>query len=74
MKAVDFVPIAAPPSAQQYGRQARFADEGERRNRYHLPVSLESTSPIGYRTRVSLTETETQTALSLLSMPHNLWF
>lgn len=68
MKPVEFVPIEPPPEAQRYGRAARFADEGERRNRYHLPSRLESSSPVGFRTRVSLSADETKQALQLLSL------
>lgn len=68
MKPVQLVTIQPPPKDQQYGRDARFADDGERRNRYHLPSKLTSTSPIGYRTRLSLTPEQTQEALGLLSM------
>ncbi|MFT6162557.1 MAG: hypothetical protein ACJA00_005160, partial [Myxococcota bacterium] len=68
MKPVQLVPIQSPPKDQQYGRNARFADDGERRNRYHLPSKLSSSSPVGYRTRISLSTTETEEALGLLSM------
>ncbi len=68
MKPVQLVTIQPPPKDQQYGRDARFADDGERRNRYHLPSKLTSSSPVGYRTRISLSAAQTQEALGLLSM------
>jgi len=44
------------------------AAEGERRTRYSLPTGLESASPVGYRTRQSLTRDEATVALGLLSL------
>lgn len=67
-KPLDMVPIPAPPAAQRVCRGARFAEEGERRTRYHLPEELQSASPVGYRTRPSLTPAEAREALSLLSL------
>lgn len=69
LKPVQFVPIAAPPEAQRASRGAMPAAEGEKRNRYHLPRKLESGSPVGFRTRVSLSRGEAQAALDLLSLP-----
>lgn len=68
-KAVDFVPIPPPPEAQRACRGAGFAPEGRKRTRYDLPESLESSSPIGYRTRISLSVEEARAALGLLSLP-----
>lgn len=67
-KAITLVPIPLPPPEQRRSRAARFAAEGEHRNRYHLPNSLDSTSPVGYRTRVSLTMEEANLAARLLSL------
>ena len=67
-KTVEVIPIPPPPKAQRVGRSARFAQEGERRDRYTLPTSLESNSPIGYRTRVSMTRGQAKQALSLLDL------
>ena len=67
-KAVEVAPIPPPPPDQRRAREARFADEGEKRNRYHLPTDLSSSSPIGYRTRLNMTADETREALQLLSM------
>lgn len=69
LRPIDLVRIPPPPPEQRAARAARFAAEGEKRGRYHLPDALESGSPVGYRTRPSLTEAETRAALSLLSLP-----
>lgn len=66
---VTLVPIAAPPADQQVRRTARWPDDGEKPNRYHLPKRLESGSPVGYRTRPSLTQAEADHAALLLSLP-----
>ena len=67
-KSLELVTIEPPPPEHRRCRDARFAAAGESRNRYSLPTSLESSSPVGYRTRVSLTEEEGRAALSLLSL------
>ncbi|HEX8538100.1 MAG TPA: hypothetical protein VF664_11595, partial [Cystobacter sp.] len=68
-KPLEQVTIPAPPPELRVRREARFAAPGEKRTRYHLPESLESASPVGYRTRVSLSREEAGTMLSLLSLP-----
>lgn len=67
-KKLEVVAIELPPESQQVQRNATFAAEGERRTRYSLPTSLRSTSPVGYRTRLPMTEEEVQQALHLLSL------
>lgn len=67
-KPVTYVPVPPPPVAQRVARAARFAAEGEKRGRYHLPAGLQSGSPVGYRTRVPLSPAEVQQALDLLSL------
>jgi hypothetical protein len=67
-KPVDLVPIVPPPLDQRVGRDARFAAEGTRRDRYSLPEQLQSGNPIGYRTRPSLAEPEAEAAARLLSL------
>ena len=67
-KPIDLSPIPLPPPEQRVCRDARFAEEGARRNRYHLPAALESTSPVGYRTRLPLTAEEGRQAAALLSL------
>jgi len=67
-KPIQLSPIPLPPPEQRVQRDARFAGEGERRNRYHLPASLESASPVGYRTRLPLTAEEGRQAAALFSL------
>src|SRR5262245_25944729 len=67
-KPLELVTVEPPPPEQRVCRDARFALPGEKRSRYSLPTALESGSPVGYRTRVRLTEAEGRAALSLLSL------
>ena len=67
-KPVTLLPISAPPMAQRAARSAVFAAENEPRNRYHLPEALDSASPVGYRTRVPLTQADADVAAMLLSL------
>lgn len=67
-KPIELVRIPPPPPEQRRSRAARFVAEGEKRDRYSLPESLESSSPVGYRTRPSLSAEEAQAALRLLSL------
>lgn len=67
-KRLEVVQIQPPKAEQLAQRDARFAAADERRDRYHLPTSLESSSPVGYRTRHSMTRDEAQEALALLSL------
>ncbi len=67
-KNLEVVPIVPPPEDQRRPRDAVFAARGERRTRYSLPSSLDSPSPVGYRTRVSLTEGEAEDAMQLLAL------
>ncbi len=62
------VPIEPPPEDQRVNRGADFAKEGERPSRYTLPKRLESPSPVGYRTRVRLSQEEAQEAMQLLAL------
>jgi len=68
-KPLELIPIPPPPSSQRWRRGAAFAAPGERRSRYSLPESLHSSSPVGFRTRVSLTADEARTLLSLSTLP-----
>lgn len=68
MKPVEAVLIEPPPVEQRVNRQARFPADGERKTRYSLPKRLESASPVGYRTRISMTLDQANEALALLSM------
>ncbi|MDP6943001.1 MAG: hypothetical protein QF464_02530 [Myxococcota bacterium] len=67
-KPVELVKIAPPLPERRVRRDAVFASDGERRNRYHLPKSLDSHAPVGYRTRPNLTAEEGEAALRLLAM------
>ncbi|MEC9072967.1 MAG: hypothetical protein VX938_11325, partial [Myxococcota bacterium] len=68
------VPVDPPPEEQLARRGADFAKEGERKTRYTLPKGLQSASPVGYRTRMSLSPEEAEEALSLFSMPRPTGF
>lgn len=68
-KPIEFVAIAPPPPVERVARQARFAAEREKRSRYTLPESLSSSSPVGFRTRVSLTTAEAELLLRASSLP-----
>lgn len=67
-KPIEPVLIQPPVDRQHVRRDARFAAEGEARTRYSLPTALKSASPVGYRTRVPLTQVEARRALALLSL------
>ena len=67
-KPLELVTVEPPPSDQRVRRDARFALPGEKRTRYSLPTALESGSPVGYRTRVGMTQAEGKAALKLLSL------
>lgn len=62
------VAIQPPPVEQRTQRKAVFAKEGQRRDRYFLPNGLRSASPVGYRTRVSMTREEVDKVMPLLSL------
>jgi hypothetical protein len=65
---ITLIPIPLPPPEQQVNRNATFVAAGEKRNRYHLPEHLDSPSPVGYRKRLPLTETQAAEAATLLSL------
>ncbi|MFT5584367.1 MAG: hypothetical protein ACI9VR_001952 [Cognaticolwellia sp.] len=67
-KPLSIQPITPPPAQQRVSRQAAFADEGEKRNRYHLPTSLDSASPVGFRMRVPLSTAQVNAVLPLLCL------
>ena len=68
MKPLEVVPIEPPPPAQRVSRGARFPAEGERKTRYSLPTRLESSSPVGYRRRLSMTRAEAAEAMPLFAL------
>lgn len=67
-KPLQVVPITPPAPEVQARRGARFAASGEKPTRYTLPAELRSGSPVGYRTRVPLTQEESRQAMELLSL------
>jgi len=67
-KALDVVAVRPPPEAQRVRRDADFCPEGERKTRYTLPDTLDSPSPVGYRTRLSLSVDEAKSALKLMAL------
>jgi hypothetical protein len=68
-KPIAFVAVPPPPPSERVARQARFAAEGEKRSRYSLPDSLQTASPVGFRTRVSLSQAEAELLLKASSAP-----
>lgn len=73
-KRVNVVPIEPPPEEQRVSRPLRFADEDEKKTRYHMPRALESSSPVGYRERVSMSREEADQVVELLSLPRPTQF
>lgn len=67
-KPISLVRIPPPPPPHRVRRDARFAADGEKRGRYHLPAELVSASPVGFRTRIPLTTDEAAEAALLLSL------
>ena len=65
---VQLVPLVPPSDALRAQRGAAFAAEGEKRTRYSLPQALSTSSPVGYRTRVSFTREEAASIEPLLSL------
>ena len=68
-KPLELVTIQPPPEAQRVRRPTAFAKEGEKRSRYVLPTSLSTSSPVGFRTRLSLTRDEAKLLLKASSLP-----
>jgi len=67
-KPLDVVPIQAPAPEHRRRRTPVETPEGEKRTRYSLPTGLNSSSPVGFRTRVPLTLKEAAEAVQLLSL------
>ena len=57
-KAIEFIACPHPPGNQRARRQADWPAEGQKASRYTLPASLNSSSPVGYRTRIALSPEE----------------
>lgn len=73
-KPVEVVPISPPPVEQRVRRNADFPAPGTKKGRYDLPASLDTASPVGFRTRVAMTVDEAQQAMQLLSLPRPTTF
>jgi len=71
---VSLVPVSPPSAEQRVCRDAQPAAEGEKRTRYTLPKGLQSGSPIGYRTRISMTQAEADEASVLFALPRPTGF
>ena len=67
MKNLSVVTIQPPSNAYRTRRNAKLST-GKKKTRYDLPEALHSASPVGYRTRLSLSKDESDVALSLLSL------
>lgn len=65
---VSLIRVSPPETSQRVQRNAQPADPGAKRTRYTLPKGLHSGSPVGYRTRVSLTMEEAEEAAVLFSI------
>ena len=73
-KPIEVVEIEAPPVEARVRRDARFAGPDEKKGRYSLPKSLDSGTPVGYRTRISLDSEEAEEAVRLLSLERPISF
>lgn len=67
-KSLEVRTIAPPQQDRIVCREARFVTPNEKKTRYHLPSELDSASPVGFRTRLNLTQDEAAQALRLLSL------
>ena len=65
---VSLVAVSPPSPDQRVQRKAVPAAAGEKRNRYTLPLGLISGSPVGYRTRLSLSEADAEEASLLYAL------
>ena len=67
-KEIEVVTITPPPKEECVRREARFYPPDHPRDRYALPESISSSSPIGYRERVHFSKSEMSDYMSLLSL------
>ena len=65
---VQLIAIAHPLEDEITCRGTMVVKDDQKPSRYTLPKSLDSSSPVGYRTRISLTEDEASTLGPLLSL------
>ncbi|MGB1699853.1 MAG: hypothetical protein ACPHRO_07870, partial [Nannocystaceae bacterium] len=66
--ALEIQRITPPPMEERAKRHCREVPAGGKRDRYCLPLGVQSGSPIGYRTRLSMTEEEVGAMLPLLAL------
>ncbi|MSQ81662.1 MAG: hypothetical protein EXR77_01940 [Myxococcales bacterium] len=67
-KPLEVVAITPPAADRRAHRRSEPPKAGEKATRYTLPAHLESASPVGYRTRVSLSTSEAVQATQLLTL------
>ena len=67
-KDLEVVTVDPPPEEQRVERRARPAGPDEKKDRYHLPEGLESSSPVAYRRRLSFSRGEAEELMELLSL------
>lgn len=67
-KPLKAIVVQPPSAAQRFQRMADFADPDQKKSRYNLPSSLKSSSPIGYRHRISMSKEEVESILPMLSL------
>ncbi len=66
-KPLEVVPVA-PPDEVRVKRIPREPGPDDKRDRYCLPLGLDSSSPVGYRTRIPLSRDEAAQVLDLMSI------
>lgn len=67
-KALQVVTVDPPPPDQRVQRQPRPAGPDDKKDRYNLPNHLESSSPVGYRERMSFDRGEAEQLMELLAL------
>lgn len=67
-KEIEVVTITPPPIEERVSREARFYPPDHPRDRYALPKSVSSSSPVGYRERVRFSKEEMGEYMPLLSI------
>ena len=68
LKPLELVRIAPPTPSERRKRVPIETIDGQKRTRYSLPLKVATSSPVGFRTRVCLSDAEAREALSLLSL------
>lgn len=67
-KEIEVITILPPPQEERVSREARFYPPDLPRDRYALPESVETCSPVGFRQRVYFTKDEMKQYMPLLSL------